>query len=295
MYTFGTAAIYCTMARRLVHKRSRNIVKRSAPCLEGQERAPVQRANIEARYLWPSVLQLFLWEDHPQSSPKPIGSSVLVKVKNAVFIFSAAHVLANFKDKMIWIGAANNVAPLQGEHRLSLTGRPEMGDHQNDPIDAAVDLLPVDSSCHLSAHALDVSAIDTGNSNAQEARYLLLGYPANRTETDRRKKAILSERKPLVFQEVPAEDYAKIGYERQTYLLLRYRNELKSVRGKHRARNLQGSSGGGIWRFDPHSNSTPNLVAIFTELKPVKGGKVLVGTRVWKHLGLAASCVTLAT
>ena len=155
--------------------------------LDEHEAAISQLVDTEAHNLWPAVVQLFLWEDHPKSSPRPIGSGVLVRVGDAVFIFSAAHVIAAFKYKVIWTGDEENLVPLQGEYRLSLTGRPEMGEHQDDPLDAAVALLPANSPAGLTTNALDESGVDT-SSNGQEVLYLLLGHPANRTEIDRRKK-----------------------------------------------------------------------------------------------------------
>jgi hypothetical protein len=227
--------------------------------LEEKDRAACELGDQLAASLWPKAVQLFLWEDHPHSRPKPVGSGVLVRVENSFFIFSAAHVIGVFKNRVIWAGhgAGNgNLSPLQGAHHFRLTGRIEMGDHQNDSLDAAVALLPPGSPSEFLSAALDASEIDKF-SPLREARYLLLGVPANRTGVDQPRKEIRTERKPLIFSEVSDAVYSKMGYEKRSHLLLEWHGKWKTVSGSHGAQSLAGSSGGGIWSFDL-SSSTPS-------------------------------------
>lgn len=239
--------------------------------------------------LWGSAVQLFLWDDYPKSRPKPLGSGVLVQLENWFFIFSAAHVIAEFKNKVIWaahVSGDGNLKPLQGEMHFRLSGRVEMGSHQNDSIDAAVALLPTGSPDEFLSRAMEPSEFDTGR-RLGEPRYLLLGLPANRTDVDRRRKEILTERKPLIFSEVEDSVYAKMGYVKRTHLLLVWHSKWNSVAGRHAARNLAGSSGGGIWSFDLSSAAVPpQLVATFTEIPRRHGRKVIVGTRIHVHRNL---------
>ena len=257
--------------------------------LEEKDRAACELGDRLAANLWKSAVQLFLWDDYPKSRPTPLGSGVLVQIENWFFIFSAAHVIAEFKNRIIWAahGSGNgDLKAIQGEMHFRLTGRAEMGSHQNDPIDAAVALLPRGSPNELLSGATEASEFDTGR-RLEEPRYLLLGLPANRTGVDGRRKEIRTERKPLIFSEVGDSVYAKMGYDKRTHLLLVWHSKWNSVAGRHAARNLAGSSGGGIWSFDLSSADVPpKLAATFTEIPHRHGRKVIVGTRIHVHRDL---------
>lgn len=247
-----------------------------------------------AQGLWPNILQLFTWKDYPQGRPKPFGSSVLVRNGARTYIFSAAHVLAEFKNSVIWARyKGDDVLPLPAAVGR-LTGQPDMGDHEHDKTDAGVLVLPPNSP-ELSVRAMNLSEIrdsenDRASENCDAERFMLLGYPANRTEVDSPKKAVRSEQWPLVYTEVEEKVYAKAGYDPRIHLLLKWRNQWKSTKGLlRRARNLAGASGGAIWCFNPKEPSNPpQLVATFTELGKMPGGKVLVGTRIEEHLGMVS-------
>ena len=245
-----------------------------------------------AHGLWPNVLQLFTWKDY---RPKPFGSGVLVRNGARTYIFSAAHVLAEFKNSDIWTidkgdGVLLRLPPAAGGR---LTGQPDMGNHEHDKIDAGVLVLPPNSP-ELSVRAINLSEIRASEnnraSNCDAKRFMLLGYPANRTEVDSPKKEVRSEQWPLVYTEVEEKVYAKAGYDPRTHLLLKWRNQWKSPEGLlRRARNLAGASGGAIWCFNPKEPSNPpKLVATVTELGEKPGGKILVGTRIEVHLGLVS-------
>jgi hypothetical protein len=238
--------------------------------------------------LWRHVLPLFSRSESSNGRLALIGSAVLVDCWDELFLFSAAHVLAEFKAQAFYTVANEMILPITGEYQFRFRGRPEMGRHQSDPVDAAVLLLPATSSAASRSLALDCSTIAETADELDGSRYLLLGYPANRVQADRRRAEVSSERKPLISSEVPDEMYARMEYDKRRHVLLRWRSEWQSTAGNHHARNLEGVSGGGIWRFDPRSPDVPpRLIATFTELPHRRGAKVLVGTRIHLHSELA--------
>jgi hypothetical protein len=237
--------------------------------------------------LWPNIVQLFAWNQEMGEKPDAVGSGVLVRYEDRVLVFSAAHVLSRFKTQPVWIPVGEEVVTFAGEHRYQLSGSPAMGNHDHDPLDAAVCLLPSGSHADLVWRALDLRMIKPF-APTEKTLYLLLGHPANRTSVDRVVKDIASERMPLVFPELAESDYIRMGYSRDTHLLLRWQKLWKTPTGRRHARRLAGSSGGGIWAFDWSVDSVPQLVATFTEVPQVKGGKAHVGTRVAAHLLLAS-------
>jgi hypothetical protein len=253
------------------------------------DRLLCEAADCLAQRLWSTSTQVLAWKEHPSSQPRPVGSGVLVRDGQAVYLFSAAHVLAEFKHQPLWTVSDGDLVRLPDPYRLRLTGTEDMGDHQHDQMDAAV-LLPDSVPPDLRKRALELNEIQP-RSAPEGARYLLLGHPANKTEVDRWKQETRSERKPLISREVPAEDYVKLGYDPRTHLVLGWQNKWRTSTGCHDARNLEGSSGGGIWCFDPDSKSPPQLVATLTALVPHSGRKVMVGTRIRVHCDLRRALV----
>lgn len=254
--------------------------------LDESETFALKLADKLSPALWTNVVQLFVWDDGPLSRPRPVGSGVLVKRRESVFIFSAAHVLAEFRGKPISTLVAGTLVQLEGEYHGYSTGNVDMGNHQTDPVDAAIVRLPQNSPTELMSRALDVSEIQL-IVRQEVPRYLLLGLPANRTSVDRVKKEISSEQKALIYSELDERVYSQIGYDRQTHLVLQWRSRWKDLTGYSGARHLAGSSGGAIWCFDLSSPENPaRLVATLTECRPVRGRKVLVGTRIGIHLEL---------
>jgi len=137
-----------------------------------------------------------------------------------------------------------------------------------------------------------VAAGDFGCRHLGRPAYLLLGFPANRTDVDRRRNQIDTEHKLWILAEADDPVYAKMGYDRRTHLLLVWRSIWKSVAGQHAARNLRGSSGGGIWNFDPSlADEAPQLSATFTEISHRRGGKVFVATRIHIHQELTRTVI----
>ena len=247
-------------------------------------------ADALADSLWPTATSLFVMEAAPGSRVRSLGSGVLVRALDSVFILSAAHVLAHFKETPIWLRAGRELVCLPGGGRFSLTGSSAFGDHENDPVDAGVLFLPLGTHDDLLARALNIPKIETESNDSHHQRFLLLGYPANRVSVDRVKMEIRSEEKAYIYTEVPDAVYLKLGYDKAIHLLLDWKSRLRTPAGSHHARSLLGSSGGGIWRFQPHVGQSAQLMATFTALTlPRHGRRVLVGTLVHRHLELARS------
>ena len=232
------------------------------------------------------MVQLFSRDGERGQRPAVVGCGVLVRREDRILVFSAAHVLAEFKNKPAWMDAGEQLACFPGEYSCQLSGSPEMGNHERDRLDAAVCLLPPAVPADLARRAIDIRKIQ-GFTPTDGTLYMLLGYPANRTDIDQAAKDIVSERMPLVLPELRQSAYTMGGYSRETHIMLEWRNEWKAATGTRRARRLSGSSGAGIWAFVPGSVAMPQLVATFTEVTRIKGGKAYIGTRIVVHLQLA--------
>jgi hypothetical protein len=252
--------------------------------------ALLQYAELLKQRLWTHSVQLFCEGDTHPGRLNAFASGVLVRFGGGTFIFSAAHVLAALKNKGLWVEASDGLVKLPTVP-VSITGRPEMGNHEHDPLDAAVCLLPADIPQEWMMRAFDIST-NAPIVSHEVPRYLLCGYPANRTAVDGPEQQ--TERKVLICSEVDDCVYVKKRYDKSTHLLLNWQGTWRTATHGHGARNLKGASGGAIWRFTPGTNAT-ELVAIFTECTlPSGGGRVLVGTRIPIHLELAANLERVA-
>jgi hypothetical protein len=243
-----------------------------------------------AKPLWRHVVQLFSADSDHGNRPSPLGSGVLVQHEDRTLLFSAAHVVAELKPELrrgpFWMALGEELVPFPSAS-CQLTGTPDMGTHEHDRQDAGVCLLPRDIPAELAARALDIRSIQP-IAPTDQTRYVLLGHAANRTDVDRAAKEIASERMPLVLAELPESFYSQNGYSKDTHLMLRFRNAWKTTAGTRAARRLSGSSGGGIWAFEPGSAVSPQPAATFTEVSRIKGGKAYVGTHIALHLQLVS-------
>ena len=242
-----------------------------------------KQADGLAKILWSKVAPLLAWDDYPCSRPAPVGCGVLVRVGDTVLVLSAAHVFAEFRNRVMWTNLGGELLCLP-ELRCRFTGSPDLGNHHGDSVDAAVASLPKDYSHDLLSQGLELSNLET-ETDQDESHYLLLGYPANRTRIEAREVRV--KRKALICSEVQNAVYAQVGCDRRTHILFEWRKASPSVTG-----SLSGSSGCGIWRFDRRTpTNSPKLVATFTGLQRMIGGrKVLVGTRINTHLELLDVC-----
>jgi hypothetical protein len=250
-----------------------------------EDQSLLECAELLKHRLWTHSVQLFCASDTHPGRLNPFASGVLVRFGGDTFIFSAAHVFAALKDKALWVEASNRLVELPTVP-VSITGTPEMGNHEDDPLDAAVCLLPADIPQEWMMRAFDISTSDfiVGH---EAPRYLLCGYPANRTGIDGWKQQVSTERKVLICSEVDDCVYVKTRYDKSTHLLLNWQSKWRTATGWHWDRNLKGASGGAIWRFNPFTDAA-ELAAIFTECTmPSGGARVLVGTRLPIHLELA--------
>lgn len=168
-----------------------------------------------------------------------------------------------------------------------------MGNHQGDPIDAAVMLVPEEWRDVLPPAPPPSVPIPVvpGTHGLSIDRYMVLGFPANRVKWDRGE--ITSESHPFVSIEMPIREYARLRYDSRDHLLLRHRGQWIQDGVKFPASNLDGVSGAPVFRFDPDGTEpSPDLVAIFITVRREFGRKRLLATRVHHHVDLA--CQLLA-
>ena len=201
-----------------------------------------------------------------------------------VWFFTAAHVLAEFKERPVLVVVDGEMLRLTGA-RCRFTGNPAMGDHQQDAIDAAVLMLTGRNAQALKHNALPLKGT-IGTQNDVYAWTISLGIPANQTQRDNVMKRVNIVLMPIGLRELAPADYEKLDYRRSSHILLDWQTAWNRTTGTSRARSIVGASGSPIFGVKKDGTGTV-LVGTLTALVTKKGRKFAVGTRIHVHRQLA--------
>ncbi len=210
--------------------------------------------------------------------PRPVGSGVIVRLEEHLYILTAAHVVKDLEGSPIWIGPNareyRKVAKLEG---LLF----------EDPLDAAIFPLPSSFGRWDGAYGLPIHSTPALRpAEPVQEHFLLLGYPANRTNVHHPSGVTVTLISVLSI-ELP-DIYANFQLDRRHHLALRRRQNWTTENGPRGAPSLAAASGSGLWCFDSNLTYPPRLAAIFTSVPRAAGGErpIMVGTRIEAHLEL---------
>lgn len=225
--------------------------------------------------------------------PEQMGSGVLLKIAEKIFILTAAHVMEEYKEHPVIIGLDDKLHFLRGERYSSAKGK--SGSHQDDPIDVAVfHILQADVTESIANKCIQLADLDLVRTDQKDLQ-VLIGFRAKKSKISNRIAKSIKDSYTLM--ECLAHDYNKLGLSRDHYVALSWEDELYSSDNLISSPSLKGMSGGGIFRVvgldqDPFSSYGDTLHCKLsgitiesikkTHLRP---GAVL-GVRVINHLFL---------
>ena len=224
--------------------------------------------------------------------PDPVGSGVMIRVGELVFVVTAAHVLEDMGSGPRYLGALDELLPLPA---LQFTTRVPPGKTRDkDRLD--VGCLLVDSHTakrFKPADTLTLADLDIENplSIEAEAFHFLLGYPESRQPRRLVGSEFEARTFPLLTNESSADEYRAIELERAKNLLVHFdKSDTYRSGEKITGPNMPGVSGAPIWRLTGTNGvnpGTPRLaaIAIAWRREPPLG---VVGTRIVEWLRLAA-------
>jgi hypothetical protein len=242
------------------------------------DRSPI-RVSPQLSAAGDAVLPLYSHREL-RKPPTLVGSGVLVRIAEELFVFTAAHVLADFNSQSIVVGAENKLIGLVGESYR--TGKPAEGDHQRDGVDAAVLRIENQLPSALQQRALTLDDLD-GDPPRTNDGYLVAGYPFNASRTKGREVRSL----PLLFVNGSKNPSLANPVEAESALhcFVAVGDNWVGPGGLMQPRSFRGVSGGGVWRLEPQTNPLAGkLLAIAIEHR--KPADCVVGTRIGVHLGL---------
>jgi hypothetical protein len=173
---------------------------------------------------------------------------------------------------------------------------PPGGTRDDDKIDLGYWVLdPSTAGLLSSADTLRLTDLDTREPAdvSRDADYFLNGYPESRQPRKMLNREVEAHTIAFMTEEVSDAEYEASGRQRREHLLVDYSKDNFYLGGiKKRGPDLQGVSGGAIWRLSGSSDATygkPVLAAFAIRWRQAEP-KCVIGTRAleWaKHAGAA--------
>jgi hypothetical protein len=243
------------------------------------------------RKVWTSVglSTIHLLRKTEKGAPRPVGSGVLFRNGDKLFILTAAHVAEEFSGgRSAYINLPNLLLEISGQVHASVN--PKSDHRDGDSLDFAV--VRIDGEMARDLSTVAITAADVFNPPPGVplgAGLAIVGFPARNFKA--KGPNFYYPPTPLESHGVPEKTYQSLGLNIDDHLILQWYNTMYTSKGVVRSGSLAGMSGGGVWlvpelmgeSFPPHAPWTePKLVAIFTEHR--KARSVLVATKIRHHL-----------
>ncbi len=226
----------------------------------------------------------------PHTKPEQIGSCVLVNIKDQYFLFTATHVLNEFRNSFC-IGEGKgtpSIQPIGDMYRSN-----ENLSDSIDQYDACVYHITSQLSDSLKANAVTLDDMDVLQSPNLAPVFLITGFRLKKSNV--KQLSFNSEREGFPTIEHSIEDYYRLAINPKSHIMVAYEDQILINGNWTTSPSPRGMSGGAIikvagtdiWNPDNRS-STPRqlLSAIIIERHNKKGRDQsrLIGTRVNIHL-----------
>lgn len=255
------------------------------PWLRRQELATTRALVTEAEARTGSLLRptVPLYREERHREPELFGSGVLLAIDDIRFLLTAGHVFDDRQKGRIGAGMPLGFYPADGAPTRLRT--PGARTDEEDRIDVGAWRLSgalwegLDPSDFVTLTEVDLEA-----PVAARHTYTLIGFPVsvNRRAIDgERAKAgafrlagLELDRPAYNAEGIDPLQCVMIGFEKRSML---------GIDGQRTAPDLNGTSGGGIWRFGRRlrtTTGTPKLSAIMTECHPRGKHRYILGTRI---------------
>jgi hypothetical protein len=222
------------------------------------------------------------------AGPKQVGCGVLLKIDDARFLLTAAHVTDERKTNTLLVPAKEGFVNLYG---LFLeTPLPPTGRRLDDSHDVAVVRLDENLTARLHEDLVFLEHGDCELADTTTAGdvYTIIGYPARKSGTDGH--SVFTEQFSLSGEGVTDARLQQLKLDPKRHLVVQYRFKRAvnySTMRKGQLPHPEGMSGCGIFAWDKRlpelsALSQPKLVGILTEYHQSKN--VFVGTRLSSHI-----------
>ena len=215
-------------------------------------------------------------------APELIGSGVLLRIGDCVFLFTAAHIADFAGEGTLLIPGRDGFMPVNGFY--SVGPMPPSGNRDDDNLDVAFVCLNTECAENLDAGRIIFEASDLSLEAEPKLRYIysFAGYPWRKSRA--RQSAIETEFITIESSEIPKEQYEALGLARSKHIAIQF-NRKRTFSELHRRVVVppmpSGMSGGGVYAWSEDAlKKWPvrlPLVGIANEYIPDKS--LLIATR----------------
>ena len=203
--------------------------------------------SLSTSSLLDAVVPIFA-EENSNSVPQQVGSGVLLKIGNELFVLTAAHVMDFCEgDGALLMPSSEGIVPMHGS--VSYTPVPEGCNRSSDKADLAY--FHLDNEWQTTLHPdfvpLGVDDLLLTDSLLPGELFTFVGYPWRNTK----KKGLVHEgdRTTYTGHSFSADVYEQLGYDHFAHILIRLRRR-KTVSSRYGGRNAavhpEGISGGAV-------------------------------------------------
>jgi len=191
-----------------------------------------------------AVRQVYAVDDRQR--PEPIGSCVLIRVRDHFFAFTAAHVLDQGRSARLYVGGASGIVSLPEAGLYTPT---HQGGRDADHLDVGVLEFERDAAAGLGpVQWIQASEFDPVESYTSVMLCTALGYPYRRSRVLMAHRQVES-RLDSVTSFVDPALYESLGLNPALHVPLSFSRKRMRLNGQRAtAPLLHGTRGGGIWR-----------------------------------------------
>lgn len=224
--------------------------------------------------------------------PELIGSGVLIRANELIFLVSAAHVADDVRpSRPHYFGALGQLLPLPSLRFTSPL--PPNGSREDDRLDLAywvldprlIQRVPSADTVFLSELRLGIES-----RGAQPHQYLVNGYPHTRQPRHFVENEFAAKDFGFISDELDEESYANAAVDRDQNIFVEFDREDIFRRGQQvLGPDLQGVSGGAVWALDGQSASPqrPLLAGIVISWRRASP-RGIIATRIAEWVRIAA-------
>lgn len=224
-----------------------------------------------------------LWSFDDRDWPDYLGSSTLLKLGDASFLVTCAHVIDNAQGRDIFFGGLDGLTPLGGEGRI--TRLQEGQQRATDRSDTCFLRLTDETVTAMGDryHFITTNDLALGLHATRTTNFTFAGYP--RTQARPRGRAPLRPERQLVTAGVVSDDdLIALGFSGRTHVGIRLGGGRLIQNGQPTSLpDLNGMSGGTVLMHllesERDSAVRPRLVGLCMEIPPTRSD-VFVGVRI---------------
>ena len=229
------------------------------------------------------TMPLFVPDDRGKA--QLVASSVILRIGPARVLVTATHVVNDWPGIAINVGDA--LLQVRGQHATIYTNGTRAGSPEDKLDLSLIRLDPALAERILPFNVTSLADLDLTTPVVGQDPFVLGGYPERRNRDGLKGEQFTAHAYALLMHDGEQALYDAIGADSASQLALPFeRNDVWEIERQVTAPNLEGISGGGLWRvpIDEAPARETRLAAIAVEQHQKGGNRHVLATRIRKVL-----------